>query len=95
MPDPRNGHRYRQLKAAMTGTQPCVICHRHIDDTITDPNHDWARTIHHEPALATIPDPAERRRIALDPAHCYPAHRRCNNLQGTQPLQPSHRSRDW
>jgi hypothetical protein len=84
------GYKWGKLRARAKQFYPpyCHLCRGEIDTTLgrRDPmcwtlDHLYPVAIHGD----TVPDLSEVR----------PAHRKCNERRGTQPLAPSPRSEDW
>ncbi|MCP2324927.1 5-methylcytosine-specific restriction endonuclease McrA [Hamadaea flava] len=85
--DPRNGRPYRRLIATMRAMgASCVHCRQPIDPALRSP-HPLSFTIEHVV-------PISQGGLALNPANCLPAHRRCNEKRGVKPMFSPH-SRIW
>lgn len=88
MADPRGTRRGRTFRAHILGTMPntCCICRQPINLTLPG-THPRGPTIHHVDPYTNTPE------RVYDQTNVRPAHRVCNERQGTKPLDVN--SRDW
>jgi 5-methylcytosine-specific restriction endonuclease McrA len=89
----RHGSAYwKARKIVLEGATHCAICRRPLDFN-APPRSRWAPSVDHIIPLATLKhyEPAERRRLATDPANMRPAHVTCNSSRGARSGNASRR----